>query len=126
MPMALAIALGGAVGALSRHYMAAAVSRAFGLGFPYGTLTVNVVGCFLMGLLVEALALRFSITPEARGFLAVGLLGGFTTFSAFSLDAVLLYERGAFAAAAAYVAVSVVCSIGGLVAGLQIVRQVLA
>lgn len=122
MPMALAIALGGAVGALSRHYMAAAVSRAFGLGFPYGTLTVNVVGCFLMGLLVEALALRFSITPEARGFLAVGLLGGFTTFSAFSLEVALLYERGQLLLAALYVVASVVLSVAALFGGLAVGR----
>ena len=122
MPMALAIALGGAVGALSRHYMAAAVSRAFGLGFPYGTLTVNVVGCFLMGLLVEALALRFSITPEARGFLAVGLLGGFTTFSAFSLEVALLYERGQLLLAAIYVVASVVLSVAALFGGLAVGR----
>ena len=120
--MALAIALGGAVGALSRHYMAAAVSRAFGLGFPYGTLTVNVVGCFLMGLLVEALALRFSITPEARGFLAVGLLGGFTTFSAFSLEVALLYERGQLLLAALYVVASVVLSVAALFGGLAVGR----
>ncbi|MCG8696219.1 MAG: CrcB family protein, partial [Minwuiales bacterium] len=94
-------------------------------GFPVGTVTVNIVGSFLMGALVALMALKLSPSPELRAFLTVGLLGGFTTFSAFSLDAVLLYERGAFAAAAAYVAVSVVCSIGGLVAGLQIVRQVL-
>ena len=122
MPMALAIALGGAVGALSRHYMAAAVSRALGLGFPYGTLTVNVFGCFLMGLLVEALALRFSITPEARGFLAVGLLGGFTTFSAFSLEVALLYERGQLLLAALYVAASVVLSVAALFGGLAVGR----
>lgn len=122
MPMALAIALGGAVGALSRHYMAAAVSRAFGLGFPYGTLTVNVVGCFLMGLLVEAMALRFSITPEARGFLAVGLLGGFTTFSAFSLEVALLYERGQLLLAALYVVASVVLSVAALFGGLAVGR----
>ena len=122
MPMALAIALGGAVGALSRHYMATAVSRAFGLGFPYGTLTVNVVGCFLMGLLVEALALRFSITPEARGFLAVGLLGGFTTFSAFSLEVALLYERGQLLLAAIYVVASVVLSVAALFGGLAVGR----
>ena len=122
MPMALAIALGGAVGALSRHYMAAAIARAFGLGFPYGTLTVNVFGCFLMGLLVEALALRFSITPEARGFLAVGLLGGFTTFSAFSLEVALLYERGQLLLAAVYVVASVVLSVAALFGGLAVGR----
>lgn len=126
MNLVLAIAAGGALGAVGRHFVGAAALRLFGSGFPVGTVTVNIVGSFLMGALVALMALKLSPSPELRAFLTVGLLGGFTTFSAFSLDAVLLYERGAFAAAAAYVAVSVVCSIGGLVAGLQIVRQVLA
>lgn len=126
MNLVLAIAAGGALGAVGRHLVGAAALRLFGAGFPVGTVTVNIVGSFLMGALVALMALKLSPSPELRAFLTVGLLGGFTTFSAFSLDAVLLYERGAFAAAAAYVAVSVVCSIGGLVAGLQIVRQVLA
>lgn len=125
MNLVLAIAAGGALGAVGRHFVGAAALRLFGSGFPVGTVTVNIVGSFLMGALVALMALKLSPSPELRAFLTVGLLGGFTTFSAFSLDAVLLYERGAFAAAAAYVAVSVVCSIGGLVAGLQIVRQVL-
>ena len=126
MNLVLAIAAGGALGAVGRHFVGAAALRLFGSGFPVGTVTVNIVGSFLMGALVALMALKLSPSLELRAFLTVGLLGGFTTFSAFSLDAVLLYERGAFAAAAAYVAVSVVCSIGGLVAGLQIVRQVLA
>ena len=125
MNLVLAIAAGGALGAVGRHFVGAAALRLFGSGFPVGTVTVNIVGSFLMGALVALMALKLSPSPELRAFLTVGLLGGFTTFSAFSLEAVLLYERGAFAAAAAYVAVSVVCSIGGLVAGLQIVRQVL-
>ena len=125
MNLVLAIAAGGALGAVGRHLVGAAALRLFGSGFPVGTVTVNIVGSFLMGALVALMALKLSPSPELRAFLTVGLLGGFTTFSAFSLDAVLLYERGAFAAAVAYVAVSVVCSIGGLVAGLQIVRQVL-
>lgn len=125
MNLVLAIAAGGALGAVGRHFVGAAALRLLGPGFPVGTVTVNIVGSFLMGALVALMALKLSPSPELRAFLTVGLLGGFTTFSAFSLDAVLLYERGAFAAAAAYVAVSVVCSIAGLVAGLQIVRQVL-
>lgn len=125
MNLMLAIAAGGAFGAVGRHLVGAAALRLFGSGFPVGTVTVNIVGSFLMGALIALMAVKFSPSPELRAFLTVGLLGGFTTFSAFSLDAVLLYERGAFAAAAAYVAVSVVCSIGGLFAGLQIVRQVL-
>ncbi|MCG8693020.1 MAG: fluoride efflux transporter CrcB [Minwuiales bacterium] len=125
MNLVLAIAAGGALGAVGRHFVGAAALRLFGSGFPVGTVTVNIVGSFLMGALVALMAAKLTPSPELRAFLTVGLLGGFTTFSAFSLDAVLLYERGAYAAAAAYVAVSVVCSIGGLLAGLQIVRQVL-
>ncbi len=125
MNLVLAIAAGGALGAVGRHFVGAAALRLFGSGFPVGTVTVNIVGSFLMGALVALMAVKLTPSPEFRAFLTVGLLGGFTTFSAFSLDAVLLYERGAYAAAAVYVAVSVVCSVGGLFAGLQIVRQVL-
>ena len=86
--MLLAVAFGGAVGAAGRHLVSGQIMRWAGGGFPWGTLTVNVLGSFLLGVLVEYLVLRWSATQEMRGFLVVGLLGGFTTFSAFSLDAV--------------------------------------
>lgn len=114
----LAIAAGGALGALARHYVAGAVMRAAGLPFPLGTLCVNVLGSFLMGGLAALLAAKFEAGPALRGFLAVGLLGGFTTFSAFSLEMALLLERQAVAAAGLYAALSVMLSILALFAGL--------
>ncbi|MGQ7791411.1 fluoride efflux transporter CrcB [Faunimonas sp. B44] len=119
----LIVGCGGALGAASRHLVNMAALRAFGTGFPYGTLTVNVLGGLLMGLLVGWLALKSTAGgQEIRLFLATGVLGGFTTFSAFSLDAILLWERGAIAAAALYVGASVVLSIAALALGLGLVR----
>ena len=115
------VALGGAVGASARYLTGVAALRLMGPGFPWGTLAVNVVGSFLMGGLVVALA-QFSATRFAP-LLMTGLLGGFTTFSAFSLDAVTLWERGAVAQAVSYVAASVVLSQTALVAGLFLARS---
>ncbi|WP_407495105.1 fluoride efflux transporter CrcB [Pseudooceanicola sp. MF1-13] len=114
------VALGGAVGASARYLTGLAAIRIMGPGFPWGTLVVNVIGSFLMGVLVVALA-QFSANRFAP-LLMTGLLGGFTTFSAFSLDAVTLWERGDTSAAAAYVAVSVILSLAALLAGLFIAR----
>jgi fluoride exporter len=116
--------LGAGIGGALRHAVNIATARLFGMGFPWGTLTVNVVGGFAMGMLAGWLALKTgeSWTQSVRLFFATGILGGFTTFSAFSLEAVLLWERGASAAAAAYVLASVVLSIAGLLAGLLVVR----
>ena len=120
------VALGGAIGAGARHLVNIAALRAFGPAFPAGTLTVNVVGGLLMGLLAGWLALRYEDGGQAlRLFLATGILGGFTTFSAFSLDAVLLWQRGDTAAAAGYVLASVILSILALLAGLSIMRAIL-
>ncbi|MAQ85721.1 MAG: fluoride efflux transporter CrcB [Maritimibacter sp.] len=118
------VALGGAVGASARYLTGLAAIRLIGPGFPWGTLIVNVAGSFLMGVLVVALA-------ELGGnrfapLLMTGLLGGFTTFSAFSLDAVTLYERGAIGTAALYVSASVVLSLAALFAGLAAARGVAA
>jgi CrcB protein len=119
------VALGGGLGAAGRYLVNVASLRLFGPYFPVGTLVVNVLGGFLMGLLAGWLALRASGGEQAlRLFLATGVLGGFTTFSAFSLDAFLLWERGAVVQAAAYVAASVLLSIGALVAGLATVRAI--
>ncbi len=126
MNMLFAIAAGGALGAVGRHLVSGSVMRWAGGGFPWGTLTVNVVGSFILGMLVEYLALRWSASQEMRGFLVVGVLGGFTTFSAFSLDAVLLLERGSLGPAFAYIGGNVLLSIGGLFAGLWLFRQVFA
>ncbi len=121
-----AIAFGGAIGAVARHLVVGQVALWTGHGFPFGTLTVNVVGSFVMGLIVELSALAWSPSPELRAFLTVGFLGAFTTFSAFSLDAVALYERGALLLCAAYVVASVVLSIGAFFAALALVRAGLA
>jgi CrcB protein len=94
-----------------------------GIAFPYGTLAVNVVGSLAMGLIAEYFALRGDLPQGARLFLTTGILGGFTTFSTFSLDSISLWERGQTMIAAAYVAASLVLSLGGLVAGLFIIRM---
>ncbi len=117
------VAAGGALGASARYLTGVGAVRLLGLGFPWGTLTVNVVGSFLMGVLIVALAERGGM--RFAPFLTVGILGGFTTFSAFSLDAVTLFERGQVSAAAGYVAASVILSITALFLGLWIARGAL-
>lgn len=119
----LIVAGGGAIGAGCRHLVNVAALRLFGAGFPVATLAVNVIGSLLMGLLVGWFALRAGGGGQnLRLFLATGVLGGFTTFSAFSLDVVLLWERGAAGTAAVYVALSVALSVGALLAGLALMR----
>lgn len=120
----LIVAAGGAVGAALRHLAGLAALRLMGGGFPWGTLSVNVIGSFLMGVFIELLALKLQGSTELRLFIATGLLGGFTTFSAFSLDIVVLWERGAGMLAAAYIAASVLISLAALFAGLALVRSV--
>lgn len=117
-----AIALGGALGSVARYVTATLVVQATGTGFPWGTLTVNVIGGFLIGVIAELIASRWSVPPELRGFLITGILGGFTTFSAFSLEMVGMIERHSFASAAAYVIGSVVLSLGATFIGLWAVR----
>ncbi len=125
MKLILFIAVGGAFGAVLRHTVGVQLLRWLGSGFPFSTLAVNIVGSFAMGALVEVMALRWQVGFETRAFLMVGLLGGFTTFSAFSLDVVLLYERGAFLSMAFYLAASITLSVFGLVAGLHVFRAIL-
>lgn len=122
----LAVAVGGALGAVGRYLVMSGVGHLAEPDFPWGTLVVNVVGSFAMGVLIEASALVWSPPPELRALLGVGLLGAFTTFSTFSLDTWVLIERGQILAAGAYVAGSVVACLGGLVAGLHLTRAVLA
>ena len=129
MKVALAIALGGALGSVGRYYVIGAAERwlasLMGAGFPYGTMTVNVVGSFVLGALVQGLALSFDAGTVMQRFLFVGLLGGFTTFSAFSADSIGLLERGEVGRALLYIALSVVLSVGGFYLGLRLVRLVL-
>ena len=114
--------LGGGLGAAARYGVTIGVTRLAGSGFPLATLGINVVGSLLMGLIAGWFALRGQSGQEWRLFLTTGVLGGFTTFSAFSLEAVLLYERGDTVQAALYVGLSVVLSILALAGGLAIVR----
>jgi CrcB protein len=123
MSMIIAIAIGGAAGAVGRHFVNIGMASLLGHGFPWGTLTVNVVGSLIMGLLVHLMAVSWTVSPEMRALLTVGGLGAFTTFSTFSIDAVVLYERGAIGAAAIYVIVSVVAAIGALFLGLRLGRM---
>lgn len=118
-------ALGGAIGAAGRFAVGQQALRLMGPNFPWGTLTVNVIGSLLMGLLTGALAQKFNLSYEMRVFLTTGILGGFTTFSAFSLDVAVLAERKAYLLAGGYVAVSVLVSVAALFAGLWIARVVL-
>jgi CrcB protein len=122
----LIVFIGGGIGAALRHGVNVATLRLLGPGFPWGTLTVNVVGSLAMGLLAAWFAFKGVSGGHWRLFLATGVLGGFTTFSAFSLDAALMMERQDFPAAALYVAVSVVCSIGALFLGLWLTRAAIA
>ncbi len=116
----LQVAIGGAIGAAGRHLAGVLAGFAFGVVFPWGVLAVNIVGSFLMGVFV-GLAAQKSLTHLAP-FVMTGVLGGFTTFSAFSLDTVTLFERGQVGGAALYVLLSVGGAIGALFAGLALAR----
>lgn len=122
MKLVLAIAAGGAIGAVGRHYVGVCALKWLGAAFPYGTLAVNVVGSFLMGVLVASMAVKWNVGNELRAFLTVGLLGGFTTFSAFSSDFAALMERGEAVLAAGYVTVSVTLALAGMFAGMALMR----
>ncbi|PTX00309.1 fluoride efflux transporter CrcB [Pararhodobacter aggregans] len=120
----LQVALGGAIGASGRYLTGVAAIRLMGPGFPWGTLAVNVLGSFVMGLVVVTLG-HLSANRFAP-LLMTGVLGGFTTFSAFSLDTLTLWERGQQALAVTYVAASVTLSLLAIVAGLWIARSITA
>lgn len=120
----LQVALGGAIGSALRYGVNVSAGRAFGTGFPWATLIVNVLGSFVMGLLVAVLAEKGG--TRLAPFLMTGILGGFTTFSAFSLDTLTLWERGAHGLALAYVAASVVLSLAAIALALHLFRGVFA
>lgn len=120
----LQVALGGALGATARYLAVVVISRATGPGFPLSILTVNVLGSFLIGVFVTLAAQR-SLT-DLSPLIQTGFLGGFTTFSSFSLDAVALLERGEIGQAALYILLSVGASIGALFCGLALARELLA
>lgn len=119
----LIVFLGGGIGAALRHGVNLGAARMLGTHFPYGTLTVNVLGSLVMGAIAAWFAFRGDSVQGWRLFLATGILGGFTTFSAFSLDVAVLYERGDLGLALLYVLVSVLLSVAGLFVGLYLMRQ---
>jgi CrcB protein len=123
----LLVAVGGGAGAVARYLLGVQTMRAFGSGWPYGTLAANVLGGFLMGVLIGVLAFRGGADQERwRLLLGVGGLGGFTTFSAYSLEVALMMERREWTSAAIYSLGSVVFSITALFAGLILMRRLLA
>ena len=118
------VALGGAIGSAARHGVNVWSARVLGTEFPWHTLIVNVAGCFIMGALTGLMALKLNLSQDMRVFLTTGILGGFTTFSAFSLDVALLVERKAHLAAGAYAAGSVLLSLVAVFAGLHVIRLI--
>ena len=122
MKLILLAAAGGAFGSAARYFVNISSGQLFGLGFPWGTIAVNIAGSFLMGLVVALGALKFSLSNEMRVLIATGFLGGFTTFSSFSLDFALLVERKHYGLAGLYAAGSVTLSILALFAALLLVR----
>jgi CrcB protein len=125
MNMLVCVALGGAIGAVSRYWISSQVHGVVGGTFPGGTLAVNVLGCAVLGALVQVMAQIWSPSGEMRAFLTVGLLGALTTFSAFSLEVVLMLERGDWFNAGAYVILSVILCVGALMATMLSLRLVL-
>jgi fluoride exporter len=117
------VAAGGAIGASLRHLVNFATLRLVGPNFPWGTMAINLAGSLAMGVFIELLARRFNASNEVRLFVATGILGGFTTFSAFSLDFAVLWERGALVSALGYAVASVIGSILALFVGLWLARS---
>jgi CrcB protein len=125
MRIPIAVAAGGALGALARYLMVGRFEHWLGAGFPFGTLTANVLGSFLMGVLIEFMALVWSPSPELRALLTVGILGSFTTFSGLSVETLLLFGAGAPGQAALYALASVLLSLIAIFAGMRLFRVIL-
>jgi CrcB protein len=122
MNMILAIGLGGGIGSIARYLTILGCGRLCGTGFPWGTLTVNVLGSFVMGVLAETFRRHVLRDPVLAALLTTGFLGGYTTFSTFSLDVALLFERGELMATALYIAASIVVSLIAIGGGLALTR----
>ncbi len=120
-----AVALGGAIGSVARYFVSTIQSPTW-TGFPYAIFIVNVSGGLIMGVLTELMALKFSVSAEVRALLTTGILGGYTTFSTFSLESALLIQRQAYVTAAGYVVGSAILSIAALFCGLWIIRAIYA
>lgn len=119
------VALGGALGSVTRFLLGPAVQQALGMTFPFGTLVINVVGSFVLGTVAGLSVGGGPLSPNARAFVGIGFCGGFTTFSAFSLETVMLFHGGHATRAGAYVVASVALSVAAAALGLMIARQVL-
>ena len=118
------IAVGGALGSMARYATGVYVGRWLGMAFPWGTLLINIIGSLLIGVFAEAFALRWDASQSTRVFLVVGICGGYTTFSTFSLDVVTLINHGEALAAGAYIVASVVLGVLALYAGLHAMRLI--
>lgn len=126
MGVIAAVGVGGGIGALIRYFMASWIQPSWWPGFPFGIFVVNISGGLVMGLITALAALKLQMTPEVRAFLTTGILGGYTTFSTFSLDSALLIERGAWGQAVTYVVASTVLSILAIFVGFWTVRALYA
>jgi CrcB protein len=120
----LLVFVGGGLGAAARYMLQGAVYRVTGAGFPYGTLIVNILGCFVIGLLMSSMEERFMAAPSLRVFLTVGILGGFTTFSSFSYESMMLLREGDIIAGGLNIVLSVVICLGATWLGLGLGRYV--
>jgi fluoride exporter len=120
------VALGGALGSVSRFLLGPALQRAFSATFPIGTLFINILGSFVLGFVMRLAVEGINVTPEARAFIAVGFCGGFTTFSTFTYEAIRLLEDGEGARAAMYILASVLLSLAAAFLGLVAARELLA
>lgn len=119
------VAIGGALGSTARYFTGLVTLRWFGPGFPWGTLAVNIVGSLAIGIFAELIARRFDSSPELRLFIVTGILGGFTTFSAFSLEVSAMLERSDYISAGGYILASLAISVAAVFAGLALVRAFL-
>ena len=125
MKVLLAVAVGGAIGAIARFQLSQSFIKSFSGDFIYNILVANIVGCFLMGVCYEFMNLKMNVGVEWRAFFMVGVLGAFTTFSSFALDVFILVERGSYLNASMYILSSVVFSIVGLFVGIYIMRTII-
>ncbi len=126
MRIPLAVAAGGAIGASARYLLVGRLDHWLGAGFSMGTLAANATGSFMIGALIEVTALVWSPAPELRALLVAGVLGSVTSVSTFSLDVLVLFERGAAGQAAVYVLASVTLSLAGIYAGMRLLRLALS
>jgi CrcB protein len=121
----LLVAIGGAIGSIARYLTGQFAVRHFGPNFPWGTLAVNIVGSLAIGIFAELIGRKFNAPQEWRLFIITGFLGGFTTFSSFSLDVTVMFDRGDVFLALAYVAASLLVSLFAVFAGLALMRALL-